>query len=37
VIVRGVGPFGAPEAVRITIGLPEENDQMLAALASARA
>lgn len=34
VIVRGTGPFGAPEGVRITIGLPEENDRMLAALAA---
>lgn len=35
VIVRGAGPFGAPESVRITIGLPEENDLMLEALAVA--
>lgn len=32
VIVRPARAFGAPEALRITIGLPEENDRMLAAL-----
>ena len=36
VIVRGAGPFGAPEGVRITIGLPEENDRMLEAAAAIR-
>lgn len=35
VIVRGAAPFGAPAGVRITIGLPEENDLMLEALAAA--
>ena len=33
VIVRPAGPFGAPAALRITIGLPSENDRLLAALA----
>jgi len=37
VIVRPTAPFGAPDALRITIGLPEENDALLAALAGARA
>lgn len=32
VIVRPLEPFGAPEAVRITVGLPEENDALLEAL-----
>lgn len=35
VIVRPAGPFGAPEALRITIGLPAENARMLAAMARA--
>jgi histidinol-phosphate aminotransferase len=34
VIVRPLDPFGAPEAVRITVGLPVENDALLAALAA---
>jgi histidinol-phosphate aminotransferase len=34
VIVRPLEPFGAPEAVRITVGLPEENDALLEALAA---
>jgi histidinol-phosphate aminotransferase len=34
VIVRPLEPFGAPEAVRITVGLPEENDALLQALAA---
>lgn len=32
VIVRPTRAFGAPEALRITIGLPEANDRMVAAL-----
>jgi histidinol-phosphate aminotransferase len=35
VIVRPTRAFGAPDSLRITIGLPEENDRMLAALAEA--
>lgn len=35
VIVRPARAFGAPDALRITIGWPEENDRMLAALAEA--
>jgi histidinol-phosphate aminotransferase len=34
VIVRPLAPFGAPDAVRITVGLPEENDALLEALAA---
>jgi histidinol-phosphate/aromatic aminotransferase/cobyric acid decarboxylase-like protein len=26
------GPWGAPEAFRVTIGTPEQNDQFLTAL-----
>jgi histidinol-phosphate aminotransferase len=37
VIVRPTRAFGAPEALRITIGLAEENDRMLAALAESLA
>jgi len=33
VIVRPTRAFGAPDALRITIGRPEENDRMLVALA----
>lgn len=36
-IVRPMGGFGAPTALRITVGTPEENDFFAAALASARA
>jgi histidinol-phosphate aminotransferase len=32
VIVRPVGNYGYPRCVRITIGLPEENDRLLASL-----
>src|SRR5262249_34491570 len=32
VIVRPLAPFGAPTCVRITVGLPDENDALLAAL-----
>jgi histidinol-phosphate aminotransferase len=35
VIVRPARAFGAPDALRVTIGWPEENDRMLAALAEA--
>lgn len=37
VIVRPAGPFGAPAALRITVGLPHENATALAALGSALA
>ncbi len=32
VIVRPVGNYGLPQWLRITIGLPEENEAFLAAL-----
>ena len=32
VIVRPLAPFGAPGSVRITVGLADENDALLAAL-----
>jgi histidinol-phosphate aminotransferase len=32
VIVRPLAPFGAPKCVRITVGLPDENDALLTAL-----
>jgi histidinol-phosphate aminotransferase len=32
VIVRPLGPFGAPEAIRVTVGAPDENDLFAAAL-----
>jgi histidinol-phosphate aminotransferase len=35
VIVRPAGPFGAPDALRITVGLAHENARLLAALAPA--
>ncbi|MDH3725270.1 MAG: histidinol-phosphate transaminase [Thermoleophilia bacterium] len=35
VIVRPAGPFGAPDALRITVGLAQQNARLLAALASA--
>jgi histidinol-phosphate aminotransferase len=31
VIVRPLGPWGAPTAIRITIGTPEQNDVLLRA------
>jgi histidinol-phosphate aminotransferase len=31
VIVRPLGPWGAPTAIRITIGTPEQNDVFLKA------
>lgn len=37
VIVRPAGAFGAPAALRITVGLPSETDRLLAALAPALA
>jgi histidinol-phosphate aminotransferase len=33
VIVRPVGGYGLPEWLRVSVGLPEENDRLLAALA----
>lgn len=35
VIVRPVGNYGYPRHLRITVGLPEENDRLLAALSDA--
>jgi histidinol-phosphate aminotransferase len=32
VIVRPLGPFGAPAAIRVTVGTPEENDFFASAL-----
>jgi histidinol-phosphate aminotransferase len=32
VIVRPVGGYGLPEWLRVSVGLPEENDRLLAAL-----
>jgi histidinol-phosphate aminotransferase len=32
IAVRGLGKWGAPQAVRITIGTPEQNDALLTAL-----
>jgi len=32
IIIRGLGPFGLPHCVRITIGKPEENAAMLSAM-----
>jgi histidinol-phosphate aminotransferase len=37
VIVRPLEGFGAPTAIRVTVGTPEENDLFAAALARARA
>jgi histidinol-phosphate aminotransferase len=34
IIVRPTGAFGAPDAVRITIGRPDENAELLSALAA---
>jgi histidinol-phosphate aminotransferase len=36
VIVRPVGNYGLPEWLRITVGLPQENERFLAALAAAQ-
>jgi histidinol-phosphate aminotransferase len=33
IIVRPTGPFGAPDALRITIGRPDENAELLMAMA----
>ena len=35
VIVRPAGPFGAPESLRITVGLAQQNARLLSALAGA--
>ncbi len=35
IIVRPTAPFGAPDALRITIGRPDENAEMLMAMAAA--
>ncbi len=32
IMVRPLGPWGAPQAIRITIGTPEQNDALLKAL-----
>ncbi len=37
VIVRPVGGYGMPDHLRVTIGLPEENERFLAALAASLA
>jgi histidinol-phosphate aminotransferase len=37
VIVRPVGSYGLPEWLRVTVGLPRENERFLAALAAALA
>ena len=37
VIVRPLAGFGAPEAIRVTVGTPEENEIFASALAQARA
>ena len=37
VIVRPLQGFGAPEAIRVTVGTPEENELFAAALATVRA
>ncbi len=37
VLVRGLGPWGAPTCARITVGTPEQNRQLLAALRAALA
>ena len=34
VIVRPTGAFGAPDAVRITIGRPDENAELLSTMAA---
>jgi len=35
VIVRPVGGYGMPDHLRVTVGLPQENERFLAALATA--
>jgi histidinol-phosphate aminotransferase len=35
VIVRPVGGYGMPDHLRVTVGLPQENERLLAALATA--
>jgi histidinol-phosphate aminotransferase len=35
IIVRPLGPWGAPTAIRVTIGTPEQNELFIAALARA--
>jgi histidinol-phosphate aminotransferase len=35
VIVRPIGGYGLPRHLRVSIGLPEENDRFIAALAKA--
>jgi len=35
VIVRPLGPWGIPTAIRVTIGTPEQNERFIAALAKA--
>jgi histidinol-phosphate aminotransferase len=37
VIVRPARAFGAPSAIRVTVGLPDENARFLAAAAEALA
>jgi histidinol-phosphate aminotransferase len=37
VIVRPLGPWGAPNAIRVTIGTPEQNDIFLKAFKKAMA
>jgi histidinol-phosphate aminotransferase len=37
VIVRDLGSFGAPTAIRVSVGTPEENEVFAAALAAVRA
>jgi histidinol-phosphate/aromatic aminotransferase/cobyric acid decarboxylase-like protein len=34
VIVRPLGLFGAPGAIRVTVGLPDENELFVSALRS---
>jgi histidinol-phosphate aminotransferase len=36
IMVRPLGPWGAPQAIRITIGTPEQNDALLKALGKIR-
>jgi histidinol-phosphate aminotransferase len=35
-MVRPLGPWGAPQAIRIAIGTPEQNDALLKALGKIR-
>jgi histidinol-phosphate aminotransferase len=37
VIVRPVGSYGLPEWLRVSVGLPEENERFLAVLPAALA